>query len=444
MEEELEFAEDQNTGAEVPVEFFESGYTILNQSPTTTEWDWMDDMRNIYEVYEIGFTGRFTIPNPNLRSPRLPLEICILVLDYIGIEMIKAFTPNVRGVESLVRTMWSCCLSCHAFLDRSRSYLYRHVTPTSNWTVQSFLGITQRNAHLQGLTTHLVLNTTDVKAYHRILLHGQTVLSKLGSLRLTYMPILNPHVLRQCHRPFPSVTTLFLEFCTFSSVLDLRRLVDGFFSHLSPLEVLRLELSSSHVTLPKEWRRKTVFLSSLQIYDHSGAYGPIQQWLLSTPTQNSIRSLTITPPQTKMLLSFGHNIEELAISASVMYNGEYGPNESKHYSLSIGILHSCLTEYSSYLAISLGSHLLPKLKSLYILLWSDQITFQFCAMLSRCHPSPTLMKVALDLYGKISKNALSKLDNTLSLLPSQTQIELHPKLRNTFPELQKKRMLVSY
>ncbi|KAL4242729.1 hypothetical protein ABKN59_011749 [Abortiporus biennis] len=54
------------------------------------EEEWMDDMRRLFEVFE-SFIPRFTIPNPELRSPRIPWEICLLVIAQITLFPFTAY-----------------------------------------------------------------------------------------------------------------------------------------------------------------------------------------------------------------------------------------------------------------------------------------------------------------------------------------------------------------
>ncbi|KAL4244247.1 hypothetical protein ABKN59_010464 [Abortiporus biennis] len=53
----------------------------FSRYPTEMEIEWMRDMRSICEIYET-YTPRLSVPNPKLRSPRLPMEICLLIVGY--------------------------------------------------------------------------------------------------------------------------------------------------------------------------------------------------------------------------------------------------------------------------------------------------------------------------------------------------------------------------
>ncbi|KAI0793521.1 hypothetical protein C8Q75DRAFT_804330 [Abortiporus biennis] len=314
---------------------------------TSLEAEWMDDMRRVYEVYET-YTPRSTVPNPNLPSPRLPWEICLHVVDYIS---------DYKGKDERDRSdkemLWSCCLTCRTFVGPGRRYLYKYVELDSYWILKSFIDIIKRNSHLQRLTTHLDLMTYEVEAYHYLFLHHQA-LSNLAKLTLHKMPMLNPRLLLDQRHPFHSVTDLDLSDCGFSSVLDLRRMIGNFFPNLSYLSLSNLLLGSSHVNLPNKWPRNVISLSELNIASILGDYGPITEWLASTPSQTSICNLHISPNQTRMLLSFGQGIEELEIT-SMSIAGEYDLDQ----------------------AISLGPHLLPQLKTLHVYFRSDSDMAQF-------------------------------------------------------------------
>ncbi|KAI0789532.1 hypothetical protein C8Q75DRAFT_166315 [Abortiporus biennis] len=380
---------------------------------TYEEREWMKDMRNVYEVYET-ITPRFTVPNPEFRSPRLPLEICMLLMGHIDTESDYFF----RRMNDGLKTLCSCCLLCHALLDESHRFLYQDVNLYSHSEVESFLGTIGGNADLQRLSTRLFLFTSDVEAYHQLLLRGQALLPKLDSLELSEMPVLNPRLLSQ-PRPFPSVTVLHLSDCRFASVLDIRRLIDNFFPNLSQLYVEDLELTSSYVTLPKKWPRKVVSLSSLDLYTTAiSCTTPLGRWLSSTPTKTSIRSLWIRTSDMRMLLSCGQNIEDLALYDG----GSYDKNE----------------------AVSLGSHLLPNLKSLEVSFRDDDGILDFCALFARCHPSPTLRHIRLrfPLALVSSSDAFSQLDDTFSVLP-HTQVSIgNDRYAHQFPKLREKRMLL--
>ncbi|KAI0793528.1 hypothetical protein C8Q75DRAFT_567204 [Abortiporus biennis] len=281
--------------------------------------------------------------------------------------------------------------------------------------VESFLCSIKQNAHLQGLTMHLHLDTHEVKAYHRLFLHGQALLPKLETLRLWKMPVLNPRLISQ-RRPFPSLIKLNLSNCRFSSVLDLRRLVDNFFPELSYLNLSSLKLTSSHVTLPNQWPRQTVSLSHLTSSDGS-RLGPVVRWLSSTLTLTSIRLLWIPRYNLKMLQLFGQNIQTLRID---WVSSDLDEDET----------------------ISLGSHVLPILNELRLDFHNngDRLR-QFCAILSRCLPSPTLSSIRIRT-GVWSIEDYFHLDDTLILLPPRTRVEIDVEEWEYLPKLNEKGMLV--
>ncbi|KAL4246261.1 hypothetical protein ABKN59_009764 [Abortiporus biennis] len=82
-------------------------------------------------------------------------------------------------------------------------------------------------------------------------------------------------------------------------------------------------------------------------------------------------------------------------------------------------------DYDKNEAVSLGSHLLPNLKSLEVSFRDDDGILDFCALFARCHPSPTLRHIRLrfPLALVSSSDAFSQLDDTFSVLP-HTQVSI--------------------
>ncbi|KAI0793529.1 hypothetical protein C8Q75DRAFT_567260 [Abortiporus biennis] len=378
--------------------------TYFSNVPTMLEWQWMGDMGGLYEVYE-------TYAPPSWRSPQLPWEILRLVLD----ELERCtWLPK----PSKATVLSSCCLACHAFLYQCRPRLYRDVILRCDSMVHSFLDAITQNSHLQGLTIHITLATSGVKAYHRLLLYGKTILPKQKSLKLLHMPVLNSQLIsHRCLLAFPSLTRLDLWHCTFSLVLDLRCLIYTFFPKLSSLIVYSLQLTSSYVTLPHKWPRKMVSLSNLEIYG-SGEFEPVRRWLCSTPPQTSIHTLHIDCYHLKMPQSFGQNIQELYIFWNV---GDIGQDSTN----------------------SLGPGVLPILKVLRVAFKHHSHLPDFCAMFSRCIPSSTLACIQIHpfSFSNMSIDLYSPLDDTFAILPPHTRVEIDVEIWKSLPKLKEMGML---
>ncbi|KAI0793526.1 hypothetical protein C8Q75DRAFT_567033 [Abortiporus biennis] len=417
-------------------EFMETSHDLCHHIPYAEE-EWLKDMRHIYEVYET-INPLFTIPNPDLPSPRLPQEICLLIIDQIGIETFSKAGLFGDDVEAL----WACCLTCHVFLQQSHSYLYRKVILYSKQMVQSFFRCVAQNISLQGLTTHLELLTPEVEAFHWLLLYGHnSPLPNLQSLRLRFMPILHPLVITSVHHrhSFDSVTILHLWNCEFTSILDLRRFIDNLFPNVSFLDLHQSILGSSFVppSLPHSYpgsRRKTaISLSRLVLLDvNNGTWKPIQQWLASTPTLISIVTLQINCRYLTMILLFGVNIQNLLIEWKDDYDID--------------------TDEAS--VISFGPHLLPKLKLLHIeflhlLPQTNNLNIsKFLTVFSRSSPSLTLKSIQIGRYkwrdadGPIDSEPYKQLDDIfVSLLPCSVWVEIDVETWVYLPKLKKRGVL---
>ncbi|KAI0789342.1 hypothetical protein C8Q75DRAFT_155641 [Abortiporus biennis] len=378
----------------------------------------MDDMRRLFEVFE-SFIPRFTIPNSELRSPRIPWEICLLVIAQITHFPLY---DNLRAT-----TLRSCSLTCHAFFHPSRQYLYETVQLRSDVNLLSFLKSLRKWPHLQGLTTKLVIDTRNPEVYHYLFLYCQTALPNLQSLCFIRMPQLHPSLISM-HRPFPSVTSLRLRFLTFSSLLDFRRLIDNFFPNLSRIELSYVSFKSSHVSLPNRAnvrsQKQLVSLSHLQLEERVD-FNPVQKWLMSMLTSTSIHSLEISPSDLGILLSFGQNLQVLRISPGIQS-----------------------TAYPTEEHISFGEDVLPTLKTMAVYFRMSTCISQFCAMFSRCSPSFTLSCVQLWLYTNAgdwdpSTDAWNQLDDTLFILPPHTRVEIDVEYWEHLPRLKKKGILLA-
>ncbi|KAI0783132.1 hypothetical protein C8Q75DRAFT_785005 [Abortiporus biennis] len=388
------------------------------RSRINSEREWWKDMRNVCEVYET-FNPRFVVPNSNLSSPRLPWEICLLVLDHIN--------DYTSGIYFVRMTLWSCCLTCQGFYLPSCRYLYRTVEINNSWMFQSFIQSITNKSHLRGLTTHLhFFQPVDLgpisnsKAFHQLFLHGQALLPNLQLLSLYDMPLLHPTLL--ClRRHFASVTELRVQRCKFSSILDVRRFIDNFFPILSILDLNFSQLQFSHVTpiiqsLPG-CLRNTPSLSYLRMTWSQINVHSIQRWLSLTPTRISLRSLDIKSDQLMMLLSFGQNLQTLDI---------YWEDGFKCYQDE---------------ALSFGYQLLPVLELICVYFRSDTAVSQFCTMFSRSLPSPTLSSLEITCWEKVK--TLTDLDDTLSILPRHTKVEISVHAWESLPKLKKNGMLVA-
>ncbi|KAI0789341.1 hypothetical protein C8Q75DRAFT_155499 [Abortiporus biennis] len=398
----------------------ESTSSYFSYYPTTMEKEWMKNMERVCDVYETKFIRRFTMPNRKLRFSRLPRELFLLVID----EIDKDNTwPDMWNRNTIA--LYHCCLTCRAFFNHSQRYLYRYTVFHRNSMLKSFLGSLAQNPQLRGLTTELMLWTSETDAYIQFFMNGQRLLPKLQSVTLATCPVLHPTLLGSIWRSFPTVTSLALRSCNFFSVQDFRRLIENFFPKLSSLEVTNVDLLSTYSIPPNTRPKKAVSLSHLELSDVSGA-NIIQQWLSSTATQTSLHRLTLQCRYLTTLQSFGQDIHDLRIHWSDEYREEM--------------------IYIDDSTISFGPHVLPKLKWLYFDVTSETQIFRFCAVISRFHPSPTFTSIEIrpapNRYLEISSEAYLHLDNTLAIiLPSHTRVRMDIEHWENLPTLKKKGML---
>ncbi|KAI0793472.1 hypothetical protein C8Q75DRAFT_563697 [Abortiporus biennis] len=383
-------------------------------SPTDSEWsdleeEWMYERRTIHEVYEY-FTPRFTVPNPRLRSPQLPPEICLSILDFVG----------DRGDSSRQLIFYICSLTCRAFFHRSRRYLYETIRFYDSDRFQSFLKSITQWVHLRELTTEIEFNQHNVKDYHQLFLRGPKLLPNLQLLSLTHMPLLHPSIVN-IRRPFRSVTSLSIQNSSFSSILDIRRLIDSHFPRLSSLELRELELHSLFVILPKPWPRKALSLSKLEMsFLPDNHIGPVQQWLLSTPTLTSIHSLNIPAEQSyvEMLAYVGQHLQTLIL---------------------------CWTwKYETSEKISLQPGLLPILKTLVIVAGDQWEIPNFCSAFAGHRFSSTLscIRIWIMVRAPAGGKEYDLLDDTLAVLPSRIRIEIGSHYWSYLPKRKSKGVLV--
>ncbi|KAL4243360.1 hypothetical protein ABKN59_011322 [Abortiporus biennis] len=318
------------------------------------------------------------------RSPRLPPEIFSIVLDTLA---------SISNDDSA--TLVNCCLTCQTFLRFTRHHLYQRVVLGKHKEIQCFFKSISRGHHyLRGLTTDIQLDSGDAKMYHDFFLHGQTLLSNLQSIGLSYMPLLNPSLI-SIPRPFRSVKTLRIDHCKFSSVLDLRRIITSFFPNLDHLEIRQdISFQFSSITLPQivsVSRRKSPSLSTLEMSLMMGGHAThnggddgdggfrhaIHKWLLWTESPTTVRFLRIQAVDlNKMLPSFGQYLHLLSVN---WWNSPKGEEIDG--------------------GISFGVDILPNLTTLVMILWKKEDIKTCCHLLSRSgfwsSPTPQLSCIRL-------------------------------------------------
>ncbi|KAI0789534.1 hypothetical protein C8Q75DRAFT_766072 [Abortiporus biennis] len=340
-----------------------------------------------------------------MRSPRLPLEICELVINSIGGE-------SGRYPEVLA----NLCLTCQVFLHYSHKHLYKILIFIEHKRIQLFFKSLSRWPHLRRLTTDIQLGISDsVKVYTEFFLHGrQALLPNLESLSIIKMPLLHPSLF-SIRRPFHSVSTLKVEYCTFTSVLDLRRLIDSFFPHIHHLSLEgNVSFKSSYVNLPQRSSREPLLLQKFtlgtSVYTPTERVDPnpvILDWLKWTSTPTSLLFLRILAGHFfDMIPSFGRHIQFL----NIMFNED-----------------SRVTVEDKIDKISFGADVLPSLETLVVVLpdsGRSNTVRTFCKSLSRTSPSSTLSCVRVWTRGGFTSEGHKDLENALGQLPINVRIEM--------------------
>ncbi|KAI0784325.1 hypothetical protein C8Q75DRAFT_736201 [Abortiporus biennis] len=251
---------------------------------TQLENQWLNDMRHVFEIYE-SHLPPFVIPNPSLRSPRLPLELLKLIVE------------NLDGtIEEERETLWCLCLTNQDLSFYSRPILYRDIEfdlEEDSWRLKLLLQVLEKRKYLRtmvldltfcrdttasvytpNLTDHTELNpgptsttvtttTTGsqpntyefqwktlqgVKVFHQLFLRGPTLLPNLQKLCLSDIPQLHPSITSLRRFPFFKVRELVIWDTQFTSLLDLRRLMENIFPDILHLSLNHVDFQFSHVS----------------------------------------------------------------------------------------------------------------------------------------------------------------------------------------------------
>ncbi|KAI0786902.1 hypothetical protein C8Q75DRAFT_250925 [Abortiporus biennis] len=239
------------------------------------------------------------------RFPRLPPEILEFVVNFVG-----ASEWDARKTKTLA----SLCLTCRAFYNQSCPYLYRNIRLEKPNDL--LLKTLSQWSHLRGLTNTVKIHSKKTKTYHEFFVYSQHLFPDLQSLSIHGLRLLHPKFVTIC-QPFSSVTKLsILNFCEFSSVLDLRRFIGGLFPNLSHLTLHDPEILSSYVTLPNRAPRKSSSLSHVTFKtegDNDTLY-PVRQWLKLTSTTNLLHYVSIDSKYLgDMILPFHRHLRVIAI-----------------------------------------------------------------------------------------------------------------------------------
>ncbi|KAI0796845.1 hypothetical protein C8Q75DRAFT_213956 [Abortiporus biennis] len=364
----------------------------------------MEELLQRSKWIESEFNTQWRIES-RVRSPRLPPEICGLVIEHLFDD---------------ARTLLNCCLTCHEFLHCSRQYLYMtDISLTKHQKIKSFFESLSKLPNMRPLTIHIELSSCHIKTYTEFLLHGQPLLSNLQSVHLQGMHSSSLHPsLVSIRRPFCSVTMLEFNRCTFGSVLDLRRLICNFFPNVTHLTFGDISIDSYHISLPNLAQRKPLSLSELTFLNEVPAVIP--QWLLWTKMPNTLQSLSInTLDLPKMFPSCSRHLQFLRVYWITNQN-ELDQN------------------------VSFGADVLPTLQTLVISSLDCISDFRaFHDVLSRSTISSSLSCIQIQYLPsshQMEEQSWRVLDDTLVQLPDHVQIKLEDKYWQFLPQLQSKAM----
>ncbi|KAL4246588.1 hypothetical protein ABKN59_008461 [Abortiporus biennis] len=263
--------------------------------------------------------------------------------------------------------------------------------------------------HLRGLTLKIIFSSVGNAeklipvgaAHHTLLLRGQAVLPNLQEIVLDYIPPLNPS-LACISRPFRNVSKLSIQYTSFATLLDLRRIINNFFPNLQHLILDNPRFTSQSLqVIPPSSKATGTSLTTLNLIINGDQFAPLRSWLPSTNTRTTLKILnlrigggyvdrfTVQP----LLLDCGSNVRELRVRWS--QDTDVDPN---------GIL------------MSIGLHVLPVLEILRFELHEAEL-MTLCTILSE-KLSPLLATIALRVFAfkpeQAVKETWAALDETLT------------------------------
>ncbi|KAL4242728.1 hypothetical protein ABKN59_011750 [Abortiporus biennis] len=301
---------------------------------------WFDDMKNVFEIYEVT-TPRFTVPNPCLPSPRLPLEIFNLMLD-AGDDLSSPDSDTWKD------TLSRCCLTCHALLPFSRRSLCGNLIFQDAKRFNYFLDGLAQWSHLQPNVRSIWLCLSDDTAFMQLLLRGSDILPNLHSLRLQSTPgELSQSLLDDVSHPFENISSLRFQSARFSSVMDLRKLTENFFPHITLLQLNQVFISSPHYIAPtmplKKESLQKLALSTLDLRWIS-EFRIFDKWFCSSHGLliSSLRNLRISAKYLDLLPHYGEFLQVLVIDWADLHD-QTNDQSCRNMSLDSNILPSLQT-----------------------------------------------------------------------------------------------------
>jgi hypothetical protein len=230
-------------------------------------------------------------------ASRLPLELCEFVIDYVA---------GYYDLNESISTLLACCLTCRAWVPRSRRHLYCFGIVIKTGTQLESL----KKRLLSPSSAHEIRNL-DV-GYNRELVPGEKrtwiftigikfdlrALSHMRCLRLACIPGMEDVLLLQLKR-FPALTGLLLYGCTFKQFTHLARIVSSC-KTLTQLYVNRLEWpegSFSRDRLLSAKCREVVRLEVLNMSVNSAhVVANTLDWLLYTPSYSTLHTVSFDFP----------------------------------------------------------------------------------------------------------------------------------------------------
>jgi len=232
---------------------------------------------------------------------RLPLEVVELIIDS---------TDVIEDDWARRATLYSCALTCRAWLQRSRYNLYRRILLHNRQTLENIertlsvpglVPYTSRNRELHLTERYLLpyplppsLRQREAPFVHITPLKLTNLAPSLESLKISSVkwhktPIHPSFFLSTAI--FSAVTRLTLDNCRFATFSELQRLV----CELPIVSALRLD--SCVWSAVGSWRRKhhagRPHLHCLEICDVADS-GTVVNWLLESSCRESLRTLSIT------------------------------------------------------------------------------------------------------------------------------------------------------
>ncbi|KAL6297912.1 hypothetical protein BKA93DRAFT_110745 [Sparassis latifolia] len=250
-------------------------------------YQFIRDCRGYYESNSNKDEEKFSF---NIAS--LPHEVTDRIIDFLWDDQ---------------RTLYSCALTCHAWLPRSRFVMYHNIRIREGHSFDAFVRVLQL-PHLQ----HLFSNTLflEVKWWARYeTTHSWTHLfplafgrrfSNVTDLKIRGMNWINNspslNIFTLGFSQLTRVVTLDLDQCMFHTFRELQRLLCAF-PNIRNLHVINLRLESD---LPPNSSQEfyvrgpspiTLHLTSL--ITTLGACSSLHQWLCNTPSVESLSMLSI-------------------------------------------------------------------------------------------------------------------------------------------------------